>query len=112
MYTGMPPRQTEEITLAFGERAPELGHLSWEFAGSQPAAPQYTYKGDSILIQINQVEANKVRAKYPDIHIRRTANKYYVEEVPKVLILLGRCVPNMKGGARYGANKAPRRKQS
>ena len=62
------------------------------------------------MIQIDRNEANKVREKYPDIHIRRTANKYYVEEVPKVLILLGRCVPSKKGGARYGANKAPRRK--
>lgn len=61
------------------------------------------------MVQIERSEADKVRAKYPDVHIRRTANKYYVEEVPKVLFLLGRCV-NTRGGARYAANKAGRRK--
>ena len=61
------------------------------------------------MTQINQSEANKIREKYPDVHIRRTANKYYVEEVPKALNLIGRCV-NTRSGARYAANKTTRRK--
>lgn len=61
------------------------------------------------MTQIDQNEANKIREKYPDVHIRRTANKYYVEEIPKVLSLIGRCV-NQRGGTRYAANKATRRK--
>ena len=60
------------------------------------------------MIQIDRNEADKIRAKYPEIHIRRTANKYYVEENQKVMILLGRCVPR-KGGAHY-AGKAKGRK--
>ena len=61
------------------------------------------------MTQIDQNEANKIRARFPEVHIRRTANKYYVEEIPKVLTYIGRCV-NQKGGARYGANKTSRRK--
>lgn len=61
------------------------------------------------MTQIDQNEANKIRERFPDVHIRRTANKYYVEEIPKVLSYIGRCV-NTKGGTRYAANKATRRK--
>lgn len=60
------------------------------------------------MIQIDRKEADKIRAKYPDVHIRRTANKYYVEETPKALILIGRCAPR-KGGAHY-AGKSKGRK--
>ncbi len=60
------------------------------------------------MIQIDRKEADKIRAAYPEIHIRRTANKYYVEEVPRAMLLIGRCVPQ-KGGAQY-AGKAKRRK--
>lgn len=58
------------------------------------------------MIQIDYTEAQKIRAKYPDTHIRRTATKYYVEETPKVMILLGRA--EARGGARAG--KTPRRR--
>lgn len=61
------------------------------------------------MIQINRNEADKIRGAYPEIHIRRTANKYYVEEVPKALMLIGRYVPQ-RGGGPY-AGKARRRKQ-
>ena len=60
------------------------------------------------MVQIDRQEADKIRDRYPEIHIRRTANKYYVEESPKAMILIGRCV-NTKGGGRY-AGKANRRK--
>ena len=62
------------------------------------------------MVQIERSEADKIRDKYPEIHIRRTANKYYVEEIPKAMILIGRYV-DTKGGAQY-AGKAKRRKQS
>lgn len=61
------------------------------------------------MTQIDQKEAVRIREKFPEVHIRRTANKYYVEEVPKVMAFIGRCV-NTRGGARYAANKAARRK--
>lgn len=60
------------------------------------------------MIQINRQEADKIREKYPEIHIRRTAHKYYVEESLKALILIGRCAPR-KGGAHF-AGKAKGRK--
>lgn len=61
------------------------------------------------MVQIDRNEADKIRAAYPEIHIRRTANKYYVEEVEKAMMLIGRYVPQ-KGGGRH-AGKARRRKQ-
>ena len=60
------------------------------------------------MVQINRKEADKIRANCPEAHIRRTAHKYYVEENPKAMMLIGRYVPQ-KGGARY-AGKARRRK--
>ena len=60
------------------------------------------------MIQIDYTEAQKVRAKYPETHIRRTANKYYVEETPRVLMLLGRYTAP-RSDKRY-AGKTPRRK--
>lgn len=59
------------------------------------------------MIQIDYNEAQKIRSKYPEVHIRRTANKYYVEEVPKALTLIGKYTET-RSGARAG--KAPRRK--
>ena len=61
------------------------------------------------MIQIDYEQAQKIRAKYPETHIRRTANKYYAEETPRVLTLLGRNVGNTRSGNRY-AGKTPRRK--
>lgn len=59
------------------------------------------------MIQIDYTEAQKIREKYPDVHIRRTASKYYVEEDPKALKLIGKYVET-RSGARAG--KTPRRK--
>lgn len=59
------------------------------------------------MIQIDHTEVELVRSKYPDTHIRRTANKYYVEETPAVMRLLGRGT-QMKGGGQYAGEK-PRR---
>lgn len=59
------------------------------------------------MVQIDRKEAEKIREKFPEIHIRRTANKYYVEETPRIMMLIGRCV-NTKGGARH-ARKTTRR---
>ena len=62
------------------------------------------------MVQIDRNEADKIRERYPEIHIRRTASKYYVEETPRAMMLIGRYVP-AKGGAQH-AGKAKRRKQS
>jgi len=32
-----------------------------------------------------------VREKFPQLHIRKTANKYYLEENPKVIVFLKQC---------------------
>lgn len=61
------------------------------------------------MIQLNYQEAQKVREKCPEAHIRRTAHKYYVEETPKVLTLLGRNV-NVRGGYNRYAGKTGWRK--
>ena len=59
------------------------------------------------MIQIDTKEVQKVRERFPNVHIRRTANKYYVEEAPQVLALLGRGVPARRG---VNGRKTPRRK--
>ena len=60
------------------------------------------------MVQIDFNEAEKIRNRYPETHIRRTAHKYYVEETPRVMMLLGRYT-NTRGNARH-AGKAKRRK--
>ena len=44
------------------------------------------------MIQISKDEAKRVRKKLPFVRLKRTVNKYYVEETPRVLMALGRPV--------------------
>ena len=40
------------------------------------------------MIQITRDEAMYVRSKHPDVHIRKTRYKYYMEEHPAALELI------------------------
>lgn len=40
------------------------------------------------MIKISQREADLVREKYPQVHIRRTVHGYYMEEAKKAMILI------------------------
>lgn len=42
------------------------------------------------MIQISKDEAKLIRNKMPGVPIKRTVNKYYIEERPVVMRLLGR----------------------
>lgn len=43
------------------------------------------------MIQVERDKIDILRKVFPHIHIRRTANKYYIEESPKVVLYLKRC---------------------
>lgn len=43
------------------------------------------------MIQVDKDKVNIIRKVFPHVHIRRTANRYYVEESPKIIALLKRC---------------------
>ena len=43
------------------------------------------------MIQVDEKVAKSVRKKFPQLHIRRTANKYYLEENKAVLAYLKQC---------------------
>lgn len=45
------------------------------------------------MILISKDEAKLIRKTYPNAPIKRTVHKYYVEERPSILKLLGRKVP-------------------
>lgn len=45
------------------------------------------------MIQISKDEAMKLRREMPNAPIRRTVHKYYAEESPLVMRLLGRVPP-------------------
>lgn len=47
-------------------------------------------KGCHYLIRISQREAELVREKYPNVHIRRTVHKYYMEESKKAMIFISK----------------------
>ena len=49
-----------------------------------------------IIISITKEQADLVRKAFPDIHIRRTAHKFYMEEDPTVLRFLGMLKPKSK----------------
>lgn len=40
------------------------------------------------MIMVSKVEMKALRERFPEIHARRTVNKYYVEESPKVVSFL------------------------
>lgn len=42
------------------------------------------------MIQITKEEAKLIRENIPGVHIKRTTNKWYTEERPIVLKLIGR----------------------
>lgn len=44
------------------------------------------------MIQISKDEAKRIRKILPFVRLKRTVNKYYVEETPRVLTVLGRPV--------------------
>ena len=50
------------------------------------------------MVQITKEEVAKIRKEFPSIHIKRTVNKYYVEENVNVLAAIGR-LPRKSGGA-------------
>ena len=45
------------------------------------------------MIQISKNEAKLIRENMPDVPLKRTVNKYYAEERPAVMKLLGRLHP-------------------
>ena len=53
------------------------------------------------MILISKEEAKSVREKFPDIHIRRTTNKYYMSENWKAVEYL-RILHGQEREARYG----------
>lgn len=42
------------------------------------------------MIQISKDEARMIRKQFPNIHMKRTVNKYYAEERPQLLQFLKR----------------------
>lgn len=42
------------------------------------------------MIQISKNEARLIREAFPALHIKRTVNRYYIEERPQVLAFLKR----------------------
>ena len=50
----------------------------------------YEERRDIAMIQISKDEARLIRNKMPDVPIKRTVHKYYAEERPAVMKLLGR----------------------
>lgn len=57
------------------------------------------------MIQISKDEAKLIRKKMPTIPIRRTVHKYYAEERPAVMKLLGRS-PQRKEVRQFAGQKA------
>lgn len=50
----------------------------------------YEERREDKMIQISKDEAKLIRNKMPGVPIKRTVNKYYIEERPVVMRLLGR----------------------
>ncbi len=50
------------------------------------------------MIQISKSEAKMIRERIPDAPIKRTVHKYYAEENPAVMKLLGR--PQQRRGVK------------
>ena len=48
------------------------------------------------MIQVTKSEAKKIRETLPGVSIKRTVNKYYVEDIAKVCKLLGRSTPRQE----------------
>lgn len=42
------------------------------------------------MVEITRAEADQVRAKYPGVHIRRTAHRYWMEENPRAMYFIGK----------------------
>lgn len=40
------------------------------------------------MIQVSKEEMKKLRERFPKLHARRTVNKYYIEEAPRVMAYL------------------------
>ena len=40
------------------------------------------------MIQVSKEEMKRLRERFPKLHARRTVNRYYVEETPKVMAFL------------------------
>lgn len=40
------------------------------------------------MVQVSKEEMKRLRERFPKIHARRTVNKYYIEESPKVMAFL------------------------
>ena len=47
-------------------------------------------KGEVDLINISKKEAELVREKFPNVHIRRTVHKYYMKEAKRALIFISK----------------------
>lgn len=66
---------------------------------------KFILKGLIIIILITKAEADMIREKYPNVHIRRTAkqrskrHRYYMSEVPAAMRYLNRL---RKGGGANG----------
>lgn len=57
------------------------------------------------MIQISKEEAKLIREDMPDVPLKRTVHKYYVEERPAVMRLIGR-MPQSKEVRRFAGKKA------
>lgn len=50
---------------------------------------KFRLQGDKeLLIQVSKEEARKIREKFPDVYVAKTKHKYYVPEIPSVLVTL------------------------
>lgn len=68
---------------------------------SDPLSPTlYEERRGTTMIQISKDEAKLIRNKMPGVPIKRTVHKYYAEERPAVMKLLGR-TPQRKEVRRY-----------
>lgn len=54
------------------------------------------------LINISQEQAALVRKRFPNVHVRRTVHKYYMEENPRAMRFLQND-KRAKTGVRYGS---------
>lgn len=60
------------------------------------------------MIQISKDEAKLIRKQLPNVPLKRTVHKYYVEESPIVLTLIGRA-PRHKDVRHFAGQKTKRK---
>lgn len=56
------------------------------------------------MIQVSKNEAKAIRESLPNVPLKRTVHKYYAEECPAVMRLIGRA-PQRKDVRRFAGKK-------